>query len=275
MFAGLFDEFFQVVIGEQRNVADSFSQWRLSQGDDVDPVVQVLAEFPFADGFFQIQICCQDHADIDLVSLVTANGFEFTVLQNSQQFDLQVGGSGTNFVQEDGSAIGLQELAHLVVGGTGERSGNMSEQFAFQQGIGQGPAGDFDKGLVSAVAHLMDGAGGHCLTGPGFTQDQDCGAGVSDTFDQVKHLEHAVIMPDDVAHAESLAQLSPQLFVFRDDLTLPEGTADRKVQFIINDWLGEVVERSQADRFDGTVDGSEARQQDDLCVGHGLRGPVE
>ena len=133
VLACLFDEFFQVMIREQRNVTHSFPKRWLHQRDNVDAVIKVLSEFSLADCFFQIQIRGEDHANVDLVSLIPPDRFEFAILQNSQQLDLQARGSGTDFVEEDRTTVGLQEFPLLVVRGSRERAGNVSKQFAFQQ----------------------------------------------------------------------------------------------------------------------------------------------
>ena len=65
--------------------------------------------------------------------LVAANRLELAVLQDTQQFDLQVRGGGSDLIEEDRAAVGLHELAHLVVSRTREGTGDVAEQFAFEQ----------------------------------------------------------------------------------------------------------------------------------------------
>jgi len=49
----------------------------------------------------------------------------------------------------------------------------MNEEFALQKGLGNGGAIDSDKGLVGAVAVLIQGAGNKFLARPCLAPDQD------------------------------------------------------------------------------------------------------
>ena len=112
-----------------------------------------------------------------------------------------------DFVEEDRAAVGLHELAHLVAGGAGEGAGHVAEQLAFQQRFGQRPAGHFDEGLVAARAAAVDGPRDHRLARAALAGDQHGGPGVGDAVDDVVDLQHAVVVADDVFHAEAEVEL--------------------------------------------------------------------
>ena len=121
----------------------------------------------------------------------------------------------------------------------------------------------------------MNGSRRHRLPCAGLTQHENRRPGVGDALDQVEHLEHAVVVTDDVAHAETLVELLLERLVLGDDLLLAECPTDREVQFVVDDRLGEIVEGPEANGFDGAVDRAEPGQQNDLRVGDRLRGPFE
>ena len=64
----------------RQDIGDAFAQWWLRQRDDVDSVIQILAEAAVGDSLSQVFIRGQDDADIDFVSLVAADRFELAIL---------------------------------------------------------------------------------------------------------------------------------------------------------------------------------------------------
>ena len=121
------------------------AQRRQLDVDHVDAIVQILAEAAFGDRFGQVFVRGQDHADVDFERLRAADRLELQLLQHAEQLHLHRRAGGADFVEEDRAAVGLQELAHLVAGRAGERAGDVAEQLAFEQVLGQGAAGDFDE----------------------------------------------------------------------------------------------------------------------------------
>src|SRR5207247_844915 len=62
-----------------------------------------------------------------------------------------------DFVEEDGAAIGLLELADLLLGGARERSLLVPEQLGLDQLLGDGGAVHLHEPLAAAQAVAMDG----------------------------------------------------------------------------------------------------------------------
>ena len=83
----------------------------------------------------------------------------------------------------------------------------MPEQLAFQEVPRQRSAIDRHERPLGARAPLMDGAGEHLLTCAALARDEHGGLGISYALDHVKQADHAVIVADDVFHAE--AQVRP------------------------------------------------------------------
>ena len=173
---------------------------------------------PVGHGLGQVLVGGQDHPRIDVEGLGAADLLELEVLQHAEQLDLHAGAGGADFVEEDRAAVGLHELAQLVADGAGEGPGHVAEQLAFQQRFGQRPAGDFDERLVAAAAAAMDGPGDQRLARAALAGDQHGGLGVGDRVDHVEDPQHAVVVADDVLHAEPQVELGLQRLVFLDHL---------------------------------------------------------
>lgn len=101
----------------------------------------------------------EDDADIDLDGVVGADGFELSFLEDSEEFELHGGGGGVDFVEEEGSVVGGEELALFVGVGSGEGALCVSEEFGFEECFGDRATGEFDVGFVCSCGCLMDSAG--------------------------------------------------------------------------------------------------------------------
>jgi len=121
----------------------------------------------------------------------------------------------------------------------------------------------------------VDRAGGDRLARAVLTEDEDGRTGVGDTFDQVEHSRHLVVATDDVRDAELLVELLLQLLVLFDDPLLAEGPLDREIEFVIDDRLGQIVERASLDRFHGAFNCAVTRKQDDRGIRLILRDPFQ
>ncbi len=112
--------------------------------------------------------------------LVTTQPLHFALLQNAKQLDLNITGNIANFIQHDGSGIGLLELAGFRHVRAGECSFFVAEQLALHQIFGKRGAVDFDEWLVFARRVEVDGAGDQIFTYTTFSGQQHSGAGRSD-----------------------------------------------------------------------------------------------
>ena len=70
----------------------------------------------------------------------------------AQQLGLQAGVHLADFVEQQGAAVGLLELADAAGDGAGEGALLVAEQFGFQQVLGDGGAVDGDERLVARGA---------------------------------------------------------------------------------------------------------------------------
>jgi len=138
----------------------------------------------------------------------------------------------------------------------------VAEQFAFQKRLGQRAAGHFDERAISPAAAAMDRPGNQRFARAALAGDQHRGAGVGHAVDHIEHAPHAGIMADDVLHAEPHVELRFEGLVLLDDLALIQRPLDGKLQFVIQQRLGEQIEGAAADGIDGGFHRAVARDQD-------------
>ena len=93
--------------------------------------------------------------------------------------------------------MGLLELPHPAVDGPGKGPLLVAEQFALQQGFGDGHAVDDQKGFGRPQAVLVDGPGHQFLAGAGFPPDEHGGVGGRHPADGLVDLLHGLAAADD------------------------------------------------------------------------------
>src|SRR5262249_38316527 len=93
------------VFDQQWNIGCSFTQRGHTDWHDIQSVQQILTERPFAHEFFKVAMCRREHSDIERNRLVAPYPLDLTLLQHSQQRDLDVGRQVANLVQKYRSAV--------------------------------------------------------------------------------------------------------------------------------------------------------------------------
>ena len=106
--------------------------------------------------------------------------------------------------------VGLLEAADAAGLGAGEGAAFVAEQFAFQQGFGDGGAVDGDEGRFGAVAVLVDGAGDEFLAGAGLAADEHVdGLGGDAANFLVDGLHGAAVADEGVARGPAARRVPP------------------------------------------------------------------
>ena len=102
--------------------------------DDVQPVVEVLAERALRDHLREIAMARCDHASVERERLAIADAFERALLQDAQELRLQLERNLADLVEEQRALAGELESAGAIADRAGERSFDMAEQLALEQG---------------------------------------------------------------------------------------------------------------------------------------------
>src|SRR5215831_13382738 len=99
----------------------------------METIVQIAPECSLTDHLLEVPVCSSDHAYIDFLSSRAAQPFKFSLLQNPQQFRLQLEGNISDFVQKQASFVRQLKPSGLAGDCPGEGALLMAEQLTFQQ----------------------------------------------------------------------------------------------------------------------------------------------
>ena len=156
--------------------------------------------------------------------------------------------------------------------GAGERALAMAEQLAFDERFGQGAAIDGDERLAGPRALVVDGPGDQLLAGAGFAQDQHGRLRGGDFGDQRANALHAGRVADQPRRAFDALQPALERAVLLRELALFLHAAQQGFDLDQLARLGEVIERTVAQRGDGRFERRLAGEHDRFGVGAKLLG---
>jgi hypothetical protein len=142
-------------------------------GNDIEPVKEVFPKASLADSGFEFDVRGSDDAYVNADGFRAADPFEFLLLEDAEEFSLSVQGKITDFVQEDGSAMGLFETPQTIRISTCKRTFGVTEQFTFDQVRRQRSTVDSNERQSGPIAGCVNGTGHHLFARAGFTADQN------------------------------------------------------------------------------------------------------
>src|SRR6202007_1458336 len=97
------------IADQEGNVFPALAEGREENGEDVEAVIKVAAEFFFGDELGKVRIGGGDDAHIDANGAIAAEALEFLFLENAEQFGLEFEREIADFVEEDRAAVGKFE----------------------------------------------------------------------------------------------------------------------------------------------------------------------
>src|SRR5579883_533233 len=200
------------VSDQQRQVLHALPQRRNFQADDVDAVVQIIAELVRLHQFVQVLIGGGDEPYIRSYRLGAAQRLVDALLEEPQQPDLQGGRDVADFVQEQGASFGCGNAARFVLFGVGKRAGFVAEQLGVEQRVRNRAAVHGHKGLAAAGTQIVNGAGKQLFAGAGFPLDEHGAGGLGNGRQNFEQLPHAMVRAHDVFAAVILLNLLAELF---------------------------------------------------------------
>ena len=156
------------------------------------------------------RLVAASNADIDLVILMAAHRREGQRLEDTKQLGLQAKFEITDLINEKRSPVRLLEASDAAIGGAGERAANVPEQFAFNQGGGNGGAIDGDERTFSSRAVVVQGLRDQFLAGSAFTENQHRAVHRGGTLNLGENLLHLAGLSDDLVQPEFLVQTPAQ-----------------------------------------------------------------
>ncbi len=194
-----------------------------------------------------------------------AHARERAVLQEPEQLGLERAAHVGNLIQENRAAVGLFDAAGLLPVGAGEGAFFVAEEFAFQEGLGNGGAIDAHIVGLVAAAQAVQGAGHQLLAGAAFSEDQDPGFRGGHGLNELAQLAHLGAFADDLVQAVGLAGARAQAGVFLQEPVTLGATVDGVQQFLGGKGFGQVVHGSRLDglhrQLGGRVGGNHQQRQ--------------
>src|SRR5271170_445903 len=127
----------QQPLRERQYILAAFAQRRDTQGDDVEAVVEILAEMMRGDFGFEVAIRRGDYSRVDMYRAFAADALEVLLLQKTQKLGLQRRRQIGDLVEENGPAVGRFETAGLVLDRARERAAHVPEQLALKELFGE------------------------------------------------------------------------------------------------------------------------------------------
>ncbi len=177
--------------GRSRSAGDA-------QIHDVEAVEQILAEGAARHALGHVAVGGGDDADVDLDRLGAADAVDLALLDGAQELGLEMERHLGDFVEQQGAAIGLLELADATRHRTGEGALLVAEQLALEQVLRDRGAVDRDERLVGARGFAVDVARQHLLAGAALAGDQDRGVGGRDLVGELDDGLHRLVLEDEL-----------------------------------------------------------------------------
>ena len=118
---------------EVRYVLGAFAQRRHLERDDVDAIVEVVAELPLLDHLVEIDVGRDHQPELGLDRLCAADPLDLVFLDGAKQLGLQIESEISDLVQKQRASGSQLELAELLSHGAREGASLVSEQVALDQ----------------------------------------------------------------------------------------------------------------------------------------------
>src|SRR5437763_16058241 len=131
---------------QRRNVITALAQRWNPDVDDVQAVVEILAEIAGADAVREVAVRRGDHARVDAgVRTIGTDALNLSGFEEAEQDNLHARGHLPNFVHEDGAAVSMLEEAAAVAVRAGEAAPLVPDEFVLEQALGHASAIPLDE----------------------------------------------------------------------------------------------------------------------------------
>src|SRR5438445_4459933 len=142
LLAEVLAELLQEVRDEEGDVLATLPERGQLDGDDVEPVVQVLPEDTILDGVLQVAVGGGDEPHVGLHVLGVAHPPDLAGLDRPEEFDLEEGRDLGDLIEEKGAPFPRREEADLVCHRAREGAPDVPEELGLHEPLGDGPAVD-------------------------------------------------------------------------------------------------------------------------------------
>ena len=218
-------------LAELRDLAAPLAERRHRHFDDLEAIVQILAELRTDHHQLEVAVRGGDDPHVHVDRSVAAELRELRILKHVQQLGLEGGFQLSYLVQEDRAGVRLLEFSDAGGGGPGEGALLVAEQLAFEQFLWQRRTVDLHKRLALPGRPLMDGPRDQLLADAALAADEHRDVAVGHLLDDRGNRRHLrVVSPEEKRAVLVVGQLLPELADLRDQAALLDGALDRRVE---------------------------------------------
>ena len=185
------------MVGQQRNVFAPFGQWRNGQRHHVETVVQILTKLARRHAGLEIAVRSGNQPHVHVNQLRRPDRPHLTLLNHTQQLDLQQQRHVTDFIQKQRTAPGHLKQSLVVAHRAGKRALDVAEQLGFEQLFGNRRAVHRHKWPRLALARIVDGMRQQLLAGTAVALDQHAGIALRHQTGARKQIFHCRALGDD------------------------------------------------------------------------------
>ncbi|MNY00627.1 hypothetical protein D3C86_1331270 [compost metagenome] len=176
----------QQTLSQRQNVSGALAQRTPGQRKHRQAIIEVFAKAPRRHFTRQVAVGGRHHANIQRDRFTRPHPLDLALLQHAQQFGLEPQGHFGNFVEQNGAAVGLLELAGLRGNGAGEGALLVPEQSRFEHVVRDRCAVDRNERLTGAMGMLVDVTRQHFLARARLARDQHRGIAARDPRRQLE-----------------------------------------------------------------------------------------
>ena len=188
--------------------------------------------------------------NVDPAGGVRADRPDLPLLDRSQQTGLQVPAHVADLVEQQRSAVGLDEQAAPGSNRPGEGAPDVSEQLALEQGFRDRSAIDRDERPVAPRAGLVDGARQQFLAAAALAQQQDGHVPGRQTPGHADEFVHRAGAPHQTLEGIAFVHLAAQAVDLLAQLALSERTLDDDLEGVGVNRLAQVIGGTRPDGLD-------------------------
>jgi hypothetical protein len=161
------------MLQQKRNVVGPFAKRRNPQLDDVQAIVEILAEFPVGDLRAQVAVRRRDQPHVGAARRpIRADRLHFTRFREPQQYGLHAQTHLAELVEQQRPAFSLPHQPGLVSIRAGEAAARVAEQLGFQERLRNAAAVERDERAPLPLAVAMDQVRGDFFADPRLAEDQ-------------------------------------------------------------------------------------------------------
>ena len=187
----------QEELRELGNVVGPFPQRRQLDGDDVDAVVEILAELSFLHRFLEVHVGRRDQPEIGLDRLRPTDPLDLAFLDGAQQLRLQVEPQVADFVEEQRAVRRQLELPELLAVRAGKRSALVAEESAFGELARNRRQVDGDERRLRIPGLAVNQPGEQLLARSALSKDEDRRRQLGDLVHEVDDVARNSARADD------------------------------------------------------------------------------